>query len=85
MDNLTETREVKVLVANRFPPGDRWKPTDNSSIVLESLTEVLQYVYEKNGNTQFFLDAKQGTVSLIATEVIKIEVEPEKQWSLYGE
>ena len=41
------TEEVKVKVAKRVPPGDRWTPLDNSSVVLESLTDVLEYVYQK--------------------------------------
>ena len=33
------TEEVKVKVAKRVPPGDRWTPLDNSSMVLDSLTD----------------------------------------------
>ncbi len=52
------TEEVKVKVAKRVPPGDRWSPLDNTSVVLDSLTDVLEYIYQKNGNTQFYMDAR---------------------------
>ena len=54
------TEEVKVKVAKRVPPGDRWTPLDNTSVILESLTDVLEYIYQKNGNTQFYMDAREG-------------------------
>ena len=79
------TEEVKVKVAKRVPPGDRWTPLDNDSVVLESLTDVLEYIYQKNGNTQFYMDAREGFTYVIKTEEKVIEPEPEKKYSLYGE
>ena len=35
---------MKELVASRVPPGDRWMPLDNETVILESLTEVLEYI-----------------------------------------
>lgn len=77
--------EIKTKVAKRMPPGDRWQPLDNPNVLLESLTEVLEYVYQKNGKTQFFMDAREGFVYIVDTEEVMIEPEPEKKWSLYGE
>jgi len=77
--------EIKTKVAKRVPPGDRWSPLDNSTILLESLTDVLEYVYQKQGNSQFFMDAREGFVYVIDTEDKIIEPEPTKTWSLYGE
>lgn len=77
--------EVKTKVAKRVPPGDRWSPLDNSTVLLESLTDVLEYVYQKQGNSQFFMDAREGFVYVIDTEEKIIEPEPTKTWSLYGE
>lgn len=77
--------EIKTRVAKRVPPGDRWTPLDNSTVVLESLTDVLEYVYQKQGNSQFFMDAREGFVYVIDTEEKIIEPEPTKTWSLYGE
>ena len=79
------TEEVKVKVAKRVPPGDRWTPLDNSSLVLDSLTDVLEYIYQKNGNTQFYMDAREGFTYVIKQEEKVIEPEPQKSYSLYGE
>lgn len=78
-------REIKTTVAKRVPPGDRWMPLDNETLILESLTDVLEYVYQKFGNTQFYMDAREGYVYIVDTEEVVIEPEPEKKWSLYGE
>jgi len=77
--------EIKTKVAKRVPPGDRWSPLDNTTVVLESLTDVLEYVYQKQGNSQFYMDAREGFVYVIDTEEKVIEPEPTKTWSLYGE
>ena len=45
----------------------------------------LEYVYQKQGNSQFFMDAREGFVYVIDTEEKIIEPEPTKTWSLYGE
>ena len=79
------TEEVKVKVAKRVPPGDRWSPLDNNSVILDSLTDVLEYIYQKNGNTQFYMDAREGFTYVIQREERVIEPEPEKKYSLYGE
>ena len=79
------TEEVKVKVAKRVPPGDRWTPLDNTSVVLDSLTDVLEYIYQKNGNTQFYMDAREGFTYVIQQEEKVIEPEPQKTYSLYGE
>ena len=77
--------EVKTKVAKRMPPGDRWQPLDNTTVMLDSLTDVLEYVYQKQGKTQFFMDAREGFVYIVDTEEVIIEPEPTKTWSLYGE
>ena len=79
------TEEVKVKVAKRVPPGDRWAPLDNDSVILDSLTDVLEYIYQKNGNTQFYMDAREGFTYVIQQEEKVIEPEPQKTYSLYGE
>jgi hypothetical protein len=77
--------EIKKKVAKRVPPGDRWTPLDNNTVVLESLTDLLEYIFQKEGNTQFYMDAREGYVYIVATEEKVIEPEPEKKYSLYGE
>ena len=77
--------DIKTKIAKRVPPGDRWQPLDNPQVTLQSLTEVLEYVYQKTGNTQFYMDAREGFTYIIDTEERVIQPEPEKKWSLYGE
>lgn len=77
--------EIKKKVAKRVPPGDRWTPLDNNTLILESLTDLLEYIYQKEGTTQFYMDAREGYVYIVTTEDKVIEPEPEKKYSLYGE
>jgi len=77
--------EVKTKVAKRFPPGDRWSPLSNTTVVLDSLTDVLEFIYQDTGKTQFYMDASEGYVYIVDKEEIIIEPELEKKWSLYGE
>ena len=42
--------EIKTRVAKRVPPGDRWTPLSNSTVVLDSLTDVLEFIYQEEGN-----------------------------------
>jgi hypothetical protein len=76
--------EVKTRVAKRVPPGDRWTPLDNSTVVVDSLTDILEYVFQNIGKTQFYMDAREGYVYIIDKEEKVIQPEPDKKWSLYG-
>lgn len=83
----TELTEVKKIVLNRYPPGDRWvinAPAEGtqSMVVFPSLTDALDGYYQKTGETLFTIDAKAGTVSV--TTVIESEKKITK-YSLYGE
>ena len=80
-----QENEVKTKVAKRVPPGDRWSPLSNSTVVLDSLTDVLEFVYQDTGTTQFYMDAREGYTYIIKTEEKVIQPEPTKKWSLYGE
>lgn len=80
-----EVNEIKTRVAKRRPPGDSWIPLTNDTVVLDSLTDCLEYVYQKTGNTQFYMDAREGFVYVVEKEETVIEPEPQKKYSLYGE
>jgi hypothetical protein len=80
----TKIEEIKEVVLKRVPPGDRWTPVDSPSVVLESLTDALEYHFQKNGQTEFFLSARKGTVEVIYKEEVKVE-KPITKYSLYGE
>ena len=63
-----KVEEKKIKVAKRVPPGDRWMPLDNETVLLESLTDVLEYIYQKEGVTQFFMDDREGFTYIIQKE-----------------
>jgi hypothetical protein len=78
-----EIKEQKIQVLKRVPPGDRWVFADlKNSAVYPSLTDALESWYQTNGDTQFFMDARRGTVEIIKQEEIE---KPTKKFSLYGE
>ncbi len=75
--------DMKKLVANRVPPGDRWVIIeDESDIIYGSLTDCLNQVFLINEIPQFFIDAKKGEV-YIEDGVDKPQ--PIKKYTLYGE
>jgi hypothetical protein len=79
----TEIKEQKIQVLKRVPPGDRWVFADlKNSAVYPSLTDALEGWYQTNGDTQFYMDARKGTVEIIKQEEIE---KPTKKFSLYGE
>lgn len=80
----TKVEEVKEVVLKRVPPGDRWSPVDSPSTILESLTDALEYHFQKNGQTEFFLSARKGTVEVIYKQEVQVE-KPVTKYSLYGE
>lgn len=82
-DKITE--EVKTVVAKRNPPGDLWIPFSNRDIVLDSLTDCLEYIYQEKNSTQFYIDATEGYIYTIDVVDKVIESEPPKKYSLYGE
>jgi hypothetical protein len=83
MNTKVETLEKKVIVMRRTPPGDRWSiPPDTT--IYNSLTDVLEEYFQRTGQTEYFISAREGTVSVITTEEVKIE-QPIQRYSLYGE
>jgi hypothetical protein len=84
MSTEIKVEQIKEVVLRRVPPGDRWSPVDNPSIVLESLTDGLEYYFQKKGQTDFFLSAKEGVVEVIHEKEVEVEKSITK-YSLYGE
>lgn len=79
----TQITEQKILVLKRVPPGDRWAfANGKNSAVYPSLTEALEAWYQTNGDTNFYIEARKGTVEIIKQQEIEI---PLKRFSLYGE
>ena len=77
-----EIKEERELVLKRVPPGDRWVFADDGKTIYPSLTEALEAWYQQNGDTQFFMDARKGTIEIIYEEEVDV---PVKKFSLYGE
>ena len=79
----TELKEEKVLVLKRVPPGDRWVFADGSTkSIYPSLTDALEAWYQENGDTNFYIEARKGTVEIIREQEVE---KPVKRFSLYGE
>ena len=78
-----ELKEEKVLVLKRVPPGDRWIFADGSTkSIYPSLTDALEAWYQINGDTNFYIEARRGTVEIIKQEEVEKVV---RRFSLYGE
>jgi hypothetical protein len=77
-----EIKEQKQLVLKRVPPGDRWVFVDGKKTIYPSLTDALEAWYQENGHTNFYIEARKGTVEIVIEEEIEI---PVKRFSLYGE
>ena len=79
----TEIKEQKELVLKRVPPGDRWIFANGSQKnVYPSLTDALEAWYQYAGDTNFYIEARKGTVEIIKQEEVEV---PVKRFSLYGE
>jgi hypothetical protein len=79
----TELKEEKVLVLKRVPPGDRWVFADGSSkSIYPSLTDALEAWFQVDGDTNFYIEARKGTVEIVREEEVDV---PVKRFSLYGE
>ena len=78
-----ELKEEKILVLKRVPPGDRWIFADGSQKgIYPSLTDALEGWFQLNGDTNFYIEARKGTVEIVKQEEVEI---PTKRFSLYGE
>lgn len=84
MSTEIKVEQIKEVILRRVPPGDRWSPVDNNSVVLDSLTDGLEYYFQKTGQTEYFLSAKRGTVEVIYEKEVEVE-KPVTKYSLYGE
>ena len=82
-----ELKEEKQLVLKRVPPGDRWifagaKPGQIQGDTHQSLTDALEAWYQYAGDTNFYIEARNGTVEIVKQEEVEKVV---RRFSLYGE
>jgi len=81
---MAEIKEQKELVLQRVPPGDQWSPVEGDTrMVLPSLTEGLEYIFQRDGQRDFHLAALDGKV--YAVSEIEVAPPPPKKFNLYGE
>lgn len=79
----TEIKEEKELVLKRVPPGDRWVFANGSQKnIYPSLTDALEAWFQYAGDTNFYIEARKGTVEIIKEQEVE---KPVKRFSLYGE
>ena len=82
------TKEVKTLVLKRVPPGDQWTDANGVSDVFESLTDGLEYSFQKSGgkDTEFDLSAFKGEIYSVHTiEEPDAPPPPKPRYTMYGE
>ena len=73
-------------VPKRFPPGDRWTPTDSAQPVFSNLTEGIEYIFQKTQERDYLIKAAEGKVFIYSEqEIAEPEPEPIKTFNLYGE
>lgn len=79
-----EIKQQKELVLKRVPPGDRWvfANATKNSLVYPSLTDALEAWFQNTGDTNFYIEARKGTVEIIKEEEVE---KPTRKFSLYGE
>ena len=83
----TETKQEieKTPVLERCPPGDRWTSVVyETDEVFDSLTEALEFHFQKSGETEFFISARDGVVSVVTEKEVEVP-KPITKYSLYGE
>ena len=79
----TEIKEQKELILRRVPPGDRWIfATTPKGTIYPSLTDALEAWYQNTGDTNFYIEARKGTVEIVKQQEVE---KPVKRFSLYGE
>ncbi len=64
--------EKKQLVLKRVPPGDQWTDANQTSDVFPSLTDGLEYTFQKSGGklTEFHLSAFKGEIYSVHEEEV---------------
>jgi hypothetical protein len=84
MRRTIEIIERKVVIMNRTPPGDRWHIIPDELTIYETLTDALEEYFQRTGETEYFISAKDGTVSITHSEEVAVDT-PIQKYSLYGE
>ena len=80
-------KDVKLkLVLERFPPGDRWTPANDSKTIFESLTAGIEWAFQQTEEKDYVIRAGEGKVYIYHEhEIAEPEPEQPKRYNLYGE
>ena len=80
-------KDIKLeLVLERYPPGDRWTPTADKNIILESLTAGIEYIFQQTQEKNYVIKAGEGKVYVYhEQEIAEPDPEPPRRYNLYGE
>ena len=80
-------KDVKLKqVLERFPPGDRWTPVGAKEPIFSSLTEGIEWVFQKTQERDYVIKAGAGKVFIYHEfEIAEPEPAPPKTYNLYGE
>lgn len=81
-----EIQEKLIEIAQRVPPGDRWK-VSNVNAVQNSLTDALEASYQISGikPKAFRLDLIEGKLYAILNQEVEIKEPEPKKYSIYGD
>ena len=85
-----ETKEIEYnhLIAERVPPGDRWRLVSEfkDKTIYESLTDTLEAYFQVTGEScQFRLEPLNSKLFAIKKEVEEVRPEPPKRFNIYGD
>jgi len=73
-------------VLKRFPPGDRWTPSDREEPIFSNLTEGIEWVFQSTKEQNYVIKAGEGKVFIYhENEITPPEPEQPKTYNLYGE
>ena len=83
----TTENEVRTKVLKRIKPGDQWQPLlTKQEVILPTLTDALEFIYQATNHTKFYMDAREGFVYAVDLETVTVPPPPApKTWSLYGD
>jgi hypothetical protein len=82
----TQQVEKNIQIAERVPPGDRWKLLIDNK-VYDSLTETLNsyYVQATIKPLAFRLEPMNSKLYIVTTEEVEIPKPEPKKYNLYGD
>ena len=76
--------ETKKAIFKRVPPGDRWMEIDSDgTTIYPTLTEAIEYYFQKTGNRQYYIDAGSGQIFIVVEEADPVI--PPRRFSIYDD